>query len=286
MYSDDKKLAELQKGLCALLGEFDRICRGNHLRYYVCGGTLIGAVREKGFIPWDDDIDVLMPRKDYEWLLSHYQELTSDRYTMYDYRYDGKEKMERIAPTPLFMDRNISVRVNYITKSPKQYGWLDIHIMDGMPSGQIMRMSHFYHTFLLSLMCHAALFDEVINQEREDRSKLGKMIMWLLRHWNPFTRLNARKLYLRKHKIAKKYQWDASDYVWTAFGAQRKKDILRREWFAETIRMPFEDIEVNVPVGYDAELRHYFGDYMTPPTDPEARERHHHITILETGYEA
>ena len=65
-----EQLKHLQSILLLMLIEFDRVCRENDLKYYLCGGTLLGAVRHKGFIPWDDDVDVLMPRDDYEKLLA------------------------------------------------------------------------------------------------------------------------------------------------------------------------------------------------------------------------
>ncbi len=66
------EINELQSAYLELLVDFDKICRNNGLRYSICGGTLLGAVRHKGFIPWDDDADVTMPRPDYEKLLSLY----------------------------------------------------------------------------------------------------------------------------------------------------------------------------------------------------------------------
>mgnify|MGYP000166953466 CR=1 FL=1 len=70
----EKELADLKAKELDILVKFDRMCKENNLRYFITAGTLLGAVRHKGFIPWDDDIDLIMPREDYEKLLAIWNE--------------------------------------------------------------------------------------------------------------------------------------------------------------------------------------------------------------------
>ena len=73
-YMANYNIRELQVRILGILLEFDKVCKEHGLRYCICGGTMIGAVRHKGFIPWDDDLDVSMPRPDYEKLIAHCHE--------------------------------------------------------------------------------------------------------------------------------------------------------------------------------------------------------------------
>ena len=73
---------EFQEHILGLLGVIDDVCRKHGLRYYMVGGTMLGAIRHKGFIPWDDDLDVAMPRNDYDLLVEHYREWLPERYSI------------------------------------------------------------------------------------------------------------------------------------------------------------------------------------------------------------
>lgn len=107
MFSQNPDIQKLQKKELDMLKYFHEICEKHHLTYYICGGTLIGAVRERGFIPWDDDIDIMMPRKDYEWLLENRTRIFQDQYYLYDYRVDEKENNPRRVPA--LCDKSIEI---------------------------------------------------------------------------------------------------------------------------------------------------------------------------------
>jgi lipopolysaccharide cholinephosphotransferase len=87
MSIDQKTRIRLRKEMVEILDEFVRICEENNLVYFLIGGTLLGAVRHKGFIPWDDDIDVGMPRNDYEKFLDLFENNTDENYYVLSYRY-------------------------------------------------------------------------------------------------------------------------------------------------------------------------------------------------------
>ena len=77
---------EIQNDCLEVLRAFDLYAKNNNLKYYMAGGTLLGAVRHQGFIPWDDDVDLMMPRKDYEFLIHHFH---NDRYEISSCETDG-----------------------------------------------------------------------------------------------------------------------------------------------------------------------------------------------------
>lgn len=129
----NKKLSseEIKQIELNLLLKLDEICKKYKLRYYLCGGTLLGAVRHKGFIPWDDDIDVLMPREDFEKLL---------RLEKAETRYGGKDCFLKsgnsIYPFIKLINTNTVLKEKYLSEEFTTGIWIDIFPLDGMPDDE------------------------------------------------------------------------------------------------------------------------------------------------------
>lgn len=278
MFSDNNDVKKIQTAELDALKFFDDVCRENELIYYVCGGTLIGAVREKGFIPWDDDVDVMMPRKDYEWMLDHRKELFTDPFFAYDYR--EKFDSEIIKSHAVIYNKNVCILDQNSKKEKKQYCYIDIFPLDGMPRGKIMRLLHYYHAFFWRMILQLSWYDSIVNQYKENRNYCERLFIRIMNNVKYRPKLDSVKILNRWHKVLKKYDIDTSEMVCSLTGPRRKKEILSGYYFSEILRMPFENIEVNVPCGYDAELRHYYGNYMVLPETIEERELHHRMQIV------
>lgn len=279
MFSDNPDICRIQKIELEMLKYFDEICREHALTYYVCGGTLIGAVRERGFIPWDDDIDIMMPRKDYEWLLQHREEVLCDKYYLYDYRIDEKENNPRRIPA--LCDKSMKVRLTKGNKDREQYILLDIFVLDGMPKGKIKRDLHYLFFSMWHLALQLSWYDTTVNQYKANRMWLGKLAIKGLNHVKLRPKWDSRKLVQKEHCILKKYEWDHSDHVCSLLGPCHYKEILPKEYFVSSVKLPFEDMMVNAPAKYHEELTHYYGDYMVPPASREEKELHHRMEIIE-----
>ncbi len=108
----DRGKVELRKAEVAILDEFDRVCRENHLRYYLFYGTLLGAIRHSGFIPWDDDIDVAMPREDYQKLLNLKKSVISPNFYLQmpceDDKWGGMFSKIRMKDTLFVIDKAVN----------------------------------------------------------------------------------------------------------------------------------------------------------------------------------
>ena len=128
---DSLSLQEVQDSLLDILETVDRICRAKNLQYFLSGGTLLGAVRHKGFIPWDDDIDIMMPRPDYERLF----DLASDGWLDDRYRLISVKNGLSIIPYAKVIDSKIRIEEDLNIFS--DHLWIDIFPLDAVPEDEI-----------------------------------------------------------------------------------------------------------------------------------------------------
>ena len=240
-------LLEMQKLEKEILKDFDEYCMEHQLRYWVCGGTLLGTMRHKGFIPWDDDIDVFMPWEDYRKFVLEYPDNEQYRVASLDKEeYLGKYK----TIWGKMVENTTIIREDGIILQEIHPAWVDIFPIIGMPSDEKERK---------------LLLREVVEVERKFTEKFYR------------SNGNIRKrneAYDDIIEISERYNFDDSEYVGIIGTQYREKDIMTRKVFDETMRMPFEDIEVNVPIGYKEYLDNIYGsDWMEMPSE-EKRKPH------------
>jgi len=275
--SNPKEL--VQNSCLNIMKEIHRVCEENNIMYMLCGGTLIGAVRHKGFIPWDDDIDIWMPRTDYERFIELARNKLNEGYKVIyytDYKYPDKPNL----PFAQVVDLNTNLIRGWSNKKIEVHTWVDIFPIDGMPKGKGRGLLHYYHyKFWYSLM-QISLFDEVVNQKKPNRPWIEKAVIWFLNKTHIGKRWNTLALLDRIQKILKKYPIDNSGYVASMQGNYKKKEILLYEWIEKKELATFEDSEFYIPSAYDAILKHYYGDYMTPPKSRAEKEDHHEIELV------
>ena len=236
---------ELQKLEKEILREFDRFCLTNGLRYWVCGGTLLGTMRHKGFIPWDDDIDVFMPWNDYQRFVHSYIDNSAFRVASMDkQQYVGNYK----TIWGKMVENTTIIREDDIVMQEIHPAWIDIFPIIGMPSDKEQQRN---------------LLREVVEIERKFTEN--------------FYRSNGsiekrNQAYSDVVEISQRYDFDKAEYVGVIGTQYREKDIVSRAVFEKTDRMPFEDIEVNVPVGYEEYLRNLYGlNWMEIPNESKRK---------------
>lgn len=251
-YVREKKeltLEELQNLEKQILKEFDEYCIESGLRYWVCGGTLLGTIRHKGFIPWDDDIDVFMPWEDYQKFVRDYEDNNQYRVACMDKQeYVGKYKTiwgKMVENTTII--REVGALIHEIHPA-----WIDIFPIIGMPADEKGRND---------------LLEEVVEAER-------KFTENLYRSNGNIRQRNQAYTYIVN--ISKRYDFDKSQYVGVIGTQYREKDIVTRAVFNDTLRMPFEDIEVNVPIGYKEYLNNLYG-YKWMEIPGESKRNSHNI---------
>ena len=263
--SRNEVLRKLQLTELEILLELDRVCRKHNLRYYVVGGTLIGAVRHKGFIPWDDDIDVSMPRKDFDKLCkiakdefgSKYflQSRKTDKNCYFHYAklrkegtYFGEDKFEH---TPLH--KGI---------------FMDIFPLDYIPDNKLVQKFIFRgFSCLTGFICSKEKTSEFLY---ENMSPPLIVIFRLLQCILPkFLLLFMRSLLAKISNTFSKKRLLASLAGFHGY----PMEISPEKWWAEGCDLEFEGVKVMAPKEYHTLLTHMFGDYMQLPA-PEDRINH------------
>lgn len=261
-------MTEHQAIMLGLLKEFDRVCKTYHIHYMLFAGSALGAVRHNGFIPWDDDLDVVMLRTEYDRLIALPDSVFSN---------DVFLQREYSAHWPMHASK---LRKNVTTCLEKYHPkdiyahqgiYIDIFPCDNASDCAILRRMQFFSSkVVIAKSLYARGFDT--------DSILKKQFMKITRAFplKPFlqcTRLKREK---------------SSRLVHTFLGGTSRyaRGVYPREWFTETIQLPFEDGMFPVSAHYDEMLTTLYGDYMQVPTAEERKCKVHAILVdTEKSYE-
>lgn len=276
MIENNEKLRRLQERELVLVKEFLRICQENDLTYYAAFGTLIGAVRHKGFIPWDDDIDIWMPRPDYEKFLRIAPDLLPAQYRVETYATCENDEVY----TARIVDTTTKVRVHTAIEPVEECMWMDIWALDGVPSGKLAYQIHKFRFLFRRMMVQISAYKQVIHQYRKGRPWYERAIMAVCEHIDFGKIINTKKAKGRAEKLMQKYGYEDSELVLTYWASQKFGGVVRREWYREYLEVPFEDITLRIPADYDKILTKVYGEYMKVPPEEEW-DLQHKMEIVE-----
>ena len=230
------------------------LCDEHHLRYFLMYGTLIGAVRHQGFIPWDDDIDITMPRKDYQQLMDILLKEKNEKYVLLCEKTKGYTY-----PFAKVVDTQTRILEESIDDFEHNGIWIDIFPYDGMQSKM-----HYKLCCLLNKCRAAAIYKEF------PKGRGGSYWQWKI------CRIIGYQFFASFYnRICQKYDYETSDEV--AFMALPTEHCPRR-CMEQCVKMEFEGKTYDVPTGYDEILTLYYGDYMQLP--PENQRVTHQIKAV------
>ena len=250
---------EIKHILLCLLKEFDFICRINGLKYPLCGGTLLGAIRHKGFIPWDDDVDVFMLRNDYEMFLKKKKKTRRHKYyKVLDYFCVGYT-----APFCKIIDTRTCSMEN---KRTERLGvWIDLHVIDLMPTKDI----GFYSAIIRSLNEIRYLGSKMYfskNARKPISTLIKNIIKIIVRPFKKIRERNKIEHFIHNNHGEQEVSFSFGDKVFFWCDAENFD-------FEDLIEVEFEDLNVYCIKKYDSYLRAKYGNYMAIPK-PEDRIRH------------
>lgn len=260
--SDTKKLQEVS---LKMLLYFDDFCKAHTLTYYLCGGGLIGAVRHGGFIPWDDDIDVFMPRDDYEKLKEIW--LDNSEYSIQFTKKDFKTENQFLT----ICANNTTFIKTYQKDLDINHGvMLDVIPLDGCPKGFARKKQKIY-ALLYSLF--------IIGKAPTNHSKLvylgGKFLLGLIPKCLYYKIWSFCERQMTKYSIS---ECDAITELCS--GPHYMQNEYPKDIFENRVLLDFEGYKLPAPQGYDIYLKMAFGDYMTPPPENE-RICHHEYEVID-----
>lgn len=260
-------LQKLHGEILIIMDEIDRICKKNGLRYYLIGGTLLGAIRHGGFIPWDDDLDIVMPREDLDKLIKISKEELDPEFKLE--WYGSNEGYYQYFPK---ISKRGTLFVQEGIKESKQSGiFVDIFPLDLAPA----------YTPWLDKEKHTIIkYSEILTSWNCNRKGLGYKLFRVIRLFTPkriFLWLISKEL----NRIKSKGQTHYAN-----FGSQYKiqKQTMPVEWFGEGTKMQFEDRSYICPSKYEQVLNSIFGPtYMELPPIEKRRTHYPDKVVFSDG---
>lgn len=255
---------EFKNKLINMMMWFHDFCTRNNIRYYALGGTMLGAVRHKGFIPWDDDIDIGIPRSDYERLIKIMYENKNKKYKLETPRSESNDYCYVYSK---LYDTNTTLVEE--TKNTIRRGlFIDIFPLDGLGNNKETSYIRFQKINILFYI-HIAKITSV----RNNRNRLKKIFIGLVNLIPNFI-LNDKKIILKIDELCKNCNYDESVYVGNLLGHWRYKEVMRKEIMGNPTLYKFESIEIYGVEYYDEYLSNLYGNWKSLP--PLSQQKTHH----------
>ena len=272
---DPDTLKHLQTVIMDIFKDFIKICEENDIQYFLHAGTNIGAVRHKGFIPWDDEIDVALLRDDYEKLLKILDNENEKYYiSNLKKRFDVDDDV--YTPKTLLCLKNTKLKQKEHECTLYNFGiYIDINVLDEIPENKIKKflfIKTVYFVKFLIFLTNSIQCDEYTSKINEF---IGHRLKFLFKIFNvPNFSL---KIFTR---LIKRYQ-GKSDIVCSPGEGVYIERTFHKSCFDQALIVQFEDIDAKIPVGYDEILKTFYGNYMEIP--PLSERFNHNWKIIDFG---
>lgn len=250
---------EIRSRQVHLLDTVVEFCNANNIRYFLCGGTLLGAVRHKGYIPWDDDIDLMMLREDYERLIKEFHHdgmtlLSHSKFDNYFYPFLKVSDDSTICEETKFTSDHIGLGLN-----------IDIFPIDSMPSNSVLRSLYVFRMVFIRKCLRQKRY-------RFNRKIVESVLRYIARV--ALAPISIPTLCRRLTKVGQKYNSKGTTHKGIVVWGYGKREICRADLFDSSVKLEFEGKLYDAPVGYKEYLTNVYGDYMQLP--PLHKQKSHH----------
>ena len=258
---------EIQVVLLEMMKGFHKACSENGINYYMLGGTCLGAIRHSGFIPWDDDIDVGLPRKDYEKFCRIAGDILPSNLVLRYYKNTNN--------SPFHFVKLINKDTTLIEKNYKDYlegVYIDVFPLDGLekfsfPQKIRAKTIRFLHVLIMDFYFTGT------------KSGLKNLLLKVSK------KMNMIKIHSKIDKLMTKDKSDQPEYYCNFLGAWKDREIIKRDVFGNPTLYSFEDSEFYGPENADAYLRSLYNDYMVlPPVEKQVSRHDYYFVDLDLPF--
>lgn len=260
------ELQHLQKVILGIVKYIDGLCKEYGIDYYLLGGSAIGAIRHRGFIPWDDDLDIVMDAKNYDKFVKVCREnIDNEKY----YFQEGYKDW----PMPFSKVKLRGTRLKepggFVNDRGEEGIYVDVFKLENAPASKVGQMWQYF--------CAKYLLCNCLLKRGWDKTSLIKRLMMIL---SVPLNINIIRNFFRYQ--VERYNPQDTDYRLFFAGRYRfNTSFYRKSVFGKPTLVPFEDTYLPVPENYDEWLRQIFGDYMTPP--PVEKQVGLHLIDVDFG---
>ena len=258
-------LNPLQAKLLEMFEWLTNFLHKNKLRYYVIGGTMLGAVRHNGFIPWDDDIDIAMPRNDYEKLIELLKQ-PIEHYVVESPKGSAKDYIYGFAK---FYDTNTTM-TEVLRKNVTRGVYIDVFPLDGIGNSMEESKKNYRTIDRLNM-----ILSMKVCAYRKDR-KWWKNLAVFIGNIIP---VSPKKLTVEIDRACAINNFDEYDYVGNLVSTYRSREIMKKELFGTPTLYKFEHLEVFGPEKYDEYLTTLFRDWRKLPPEDKRHSAHDFINL-------
>lgn len=248
------KLEHLQNVILDIIEYIDKLCKDNNIEYYLEGGTCIGAIRHKGFIPWDDDLDIIMDSENYDKFIRVCREkLDTSKYYLQEGYVDWPMPFAKIKLLGTVFEEPSM----YYDSLEHRGIFIDVFKLENVSNTKLGQLWQYF--------CGEVLLCYSLSKRGFDNPSLKKKLLMFASF--PLKNKIVRNFFINQ---VERYRSKKTKFVGMFGGRYRfHNSIYKRSDYSNPIRVPFEDVMLPVPSGYDAILTQIFGDYMTPPPNKE-----------------
>ena len=248
-------LEEIKQTELEILDYIDRVCKENDIQYFLFAGTLLGAVRHKGFIPWDDDIDIFMTRENYDKFIS------VTRYNSGRYQTKALETDKDYYLPFIKVIDNTTVAVDSVNKNTCEMGvWVDIFPLDNYVEDEKYARKRRMLFYKFGLTVGQRFYASSGSKLRNFVKRLAYLF---------YFKKSPRKYALKINEYSKKFNGQKTDkLLMTAEDTKKNINLIEKNWIERAVLLDFEGKKYPAPIEYDKALTRKFGEYMTlPPED-------------------